>query len=253
MMTTRIARARRVKALGTSVDFWIAMLAASALGTNLGDLWTGHLGISGPVAFTVLVIICAGAIWADRTVEVETEIAYWVAIVLLRAAATNIADLLTEQLSFDVLLLSAGLAILTLLCGKRTRPVVTGGAKASPMVDGRYWTAMFIGGVFGTVVGDFVSHSLGLMMSAVILTALLAGVVVARERLFAASMVSYWSVVLAERAAGTPIGDGLASRHGVALGLPLATCCSAIVFAAALSWRARRGVVGAQQISATKT
>lgn len=246
-MTTRVPRAGRVMALGTSVDFWIAMLAASALGTNFGDLWTGHLGISGPVAFTMLVVVCAGSIWADRVVGMATEIAYWVAIVMLRAAATNIADLLTEQLSFNALPLSVGLAILTLLAGKRTLPALTGAAKASPTIDGRYWTAMFIGGVFGTVAGDFVSHSLGLMMSAVILTTFLAGVTVVRERLFAASMVSYWSVVLAERAAGTPIGDGLASRHGAALGLPLATCCSATVFAAALSWRARRGVVGAQQ------
>ena len=50
-------------------------------------------------------------------------------------------------------------------------------------------------------------------------------------------MLSYWVAVLAERAAGTPVGDGLASRHGV--GLPAATACTAALFAAALLWRER--------------
>lgn len=241
-MATQILHAGHVRALRTSVRFWIAMLAASALGTNLGDLWTGHLGMSGLTAFTALVVVCAGSIWADRTFGRRTEFAYWIAIIVLRAAATNVADLRTEQFSVGSVPAAAGLAVLALIAATRTRPVTTTGTRASPAIDGWYWTTMFVAGVFGTSAGDLVSHAIGVVASAIILTMLLAAVIAVRERVFAGSMMSYWVAVLAERAAGTPIGDGLASRHGAALGLQLATCCSAMLLAAALLWRARRRV-----------
>lgn len=241
-MATQIQHAGHVRALRTSVRFWIAMLAASALGTNMGDLWTGHLDMSGLTAFTALVVFYVAAIWVDRAFGRLTKIAYWIAIIVLRAAATNVADLRTEQFSVGSVPAAAGLAVVALLAGTRTRPLTTTGTRASPAIDGWYWTTMFVAGVFGTVAGDLVSHSMGVVASAVILTIILAVVISVRERIFAGSMMSYWVAVLAERAAGTPIGDGLASRHGAALGLQLATCCSAMLLAAALIWRARRRV-----------
>ena len=60
-----------------------------------------------------------------------------------------------------------------------------------------------------------------------------------RARWFPGLKLSYWVVVLAERTAGTPVGDGLASRNGAGLGLPAATACTAALFAAALLWRER--------------
>lgn len=218
------------------------MLAASALGTNLGDLWTGHLGMSGLTAFTALVVVVAAAIWADRAFGRLTEFAYWIAIVVLRAAATNVADLRMAQFSVGSVPAAAGLAILAIMAGRRTRPVTATGGRASPAVDGWYWATMFVAGVFGTAAGDLVSHAMGVVASAITLTILLVAVISVRERVFAGSMMSYWVAVLAERAAGTPIGDGLASRHGAALGLQLATCCSAMLLSAALLWRARRRV-----------
>jgi hypothetical protein len=46
-------------ALGTGPAFWLAMFAASAFGTNLGDLWTGRLGMPGPAGFGSLVVVSA--------------------------------------------------------------------------------------------------------------------------------------------------------------------------------------------------
>ena len=243
-MATQILHAGHVRALRTSARFWVAMLAASALGTNLGDLWTGHLGMSGLTAFAGLVVVCAMAIWADRAFGRLTEFAYWIAIIVLRAAATNVADLRTEQFSVGSVPAATALAVSALIAGTRTRPVTATGTRASPAVDGWYWVTMFVAGVFGTAAGDLVSHTLGVVASAVMLTILLVAVIWVRERVFAGSMMSYWVAVLAERTAGTPIGDGLASRHGAALGLQVATCCSAMLLAAALLWRARRRVDG---------
>ena len=228
-----------LRSLGTTPAFWLAMFAASAFGTNLGDLWTGRLGLSGPIGFGSLALISALAIWVDRRVGLRMEFAYWVAIVVLRAAATNVADFLTEGLGLGLVAVSAGLAAVALAAGSRTCAGLTGRQGTSPVIDGWYWTAMFVAGVFGTVAGDLMNETVGVLASAALLTALLALVLLVRARWSAGFMLPYWVAVLAERAAGTPVGDGLASRHGMGLGLPVATACTAALFAAALLWRER--------------
>ena len=39
----------------------------------------------------------------------------------------------------------------------------------------------------------------------------------------------YWAIVMAERCAGTAVGDALASRRAVALGVPIASVCTAVL------------------------
>jgi uncharacterized membrane-anchored protein len=236
-MALPVQNGRAFRALQTGPLFWLAMLAASALGTNLGDVFAGRLGLPGAVGFGLLVASSVLAITGDWKAGRRTELYYWTAIVVLRGAATNVADFLTEDLRLGFAPVMAVLAVATLLAGARTR-AGAGTRVASPVIDGWYWTAMLVAGVFGTVGGDLVNHSVGLFASAGLLTALLLAVLAVRGQWFPAAMMAYWVVVLAERCAGTPIGDGLASRRGVGLGLPVATACTAALFGAALAWRA---------------
>ena len=238
-----------LRALSTGPAFWLAMLIASAFGTNLGDLWTGRLGLPGAAAFASLVAVSALAVLGDRRIGLRTEAAYWVAIVVLRAAATNVADFLIENLHLGFVPVGAVLAALALAVGSQTQARPVHGGEASPVIDGRYWAAMFVAGVFGTVAGDLVSHTVGVLASAAALTALLLVVLLIRARRFPGLMISYWVVVLAERAAGTPLGDGLASRRGVGLGLQLATATTAALLATALlsrEWTRKRAVAAAR-------
>ena len=230
---------RGLRALQTGTAFWLAMFAASAFGTNLGDLWTGRLGFNEPIAFGLLVIVSTAAILADRRVGVRTEVAYWVAIVVLRAAATNVADLMTERLHFPYGPVAEALALLAIAAGLLTRAGHARRRAISPVIDAWYWTAMFIAGVFGTVAGDLMNRTVGVLPSAALLAALLSLVLLIRARWVPNLMLSYWVAVLAERAAGTPVGDGLASRHGFSLGLPVATTVTAALLAGALAWRER--------------
>ncbi|MGI4939650.1 MAG: hypothetical protein ACRYHQ_03600 [Janthinobacterium lividum] len=228
---------RGFRALQTGPLFWLAMLAASALGTNLGDLFAGRLELPGVVGFGLLVAASVLGIAGDWRAGRRTELYYWIAIVVLRGAATNVADFLTEDLRLGFVPVLVVLAVAALLAGARTR-AGAGTRVASPVIDGWYWTAMLVAGVFGTVGGDLMNHSVGLFASAGLLTAVLLAVLAVRGRWFPAAMLAYWVVVLAERCAGTPIGDGLASRRGVGLGLQVATACTAVLFGAALAWRA---------------
>ena len=229
-------RQRGVRALDAGPAFWTSMFAASALGTNIGDLWVDGLGLSRAWSFASLALICAFAVWGDRLVWRRTEALYWVAIVALRAGATNVADAMTHDLGLNDGASAAVLAVLALGAGCWTRS----GAAGSPVIEGWYWAAMLVAGVFGTMGGDLAAHSIGLFAAAALLAAVLAAVLAVRARWFAAATPAYWCAVLAERAAGTPAGDALASRRGAGLGLLMATACTLSMFLLALAWRERR-------------
>ena len=220
-----------------SRPYWFAMLIASALGTNVGDLWAQIVFSGRLTSLASLLAICAVAVWYDRRAAALTEAGYWVAIVAMRAAATNLADILTHDLALGYVLVSVVLAVLTLVAARFTSPDLARGG--SPRVDGAYWIAMFIAGLFGTVCGDLIHHNIGLYAASAALCLVLAALILLREAYAPASVLLYWSIVMAERLAGTAVGDALASRRAVALGIVLATVCTSLLMVVALWSRAR--------------
>jgi uncharacterized membrane-anchored protein len=231
------------RALEPSAVFWLAMLAASALGTNLGDFWADQLSLGLAMSFASLAIISAALIAGDRRLGRSTEIFFWLTIVFLRAMATNVGDFLTDHLGVSRLVSTPLLGMATLAAGYFT--IGAGRANASPRIDARYWLAMFIGGAFGTVAGDLLSHSLGLALASVGLVALVVAVIGVRSFLAPASVLGYWCIVLAERAAGTPVGDIFAEERGLGYGLPIAMMITGGAFLVALIFRGRRVLVAA--------
>ena len=87
------------RAMDVTRSYWFAMLAASALGTNVGDLWAEILFPGRIASLASLLCICVRAVWYHRRAAARTEAGYWVAIVAMRAAATNLADILTHELA----------------------------------------------------------------------------------------------------------------------------------------------------------
>ncbi|MFL5281604.1 MAG: hypothetical protein ACJ8AW_11570 [Rhodopila sp.] len=237
LTSSAISAAPLPRAMDVTYAYWFAMLAASALGTNLGDLWAEILFPGRFSSLASLLAICAVAVWYDRRAAARTEAGYWVAIVVMRAAATNLADIITHDLAMNYVVASALLAVLTLVAARFTRPdPVRGG---SPLVDGAYWMAMFVAGLFGTVAGDFIHHSIGLYAASGLLCLALAGLIVTRNVAASTSMLLYWAIVMAERCAGTAVGDALASRRAVGLGVLIATVCTTVLTLDALWMRAR--------------
>jgi uncharacterized membrane-anchored protein len=223
--------------MATTRPYWLAMLAASAFGTNLGDLWAGTLFPGRVTSLASLLAICIAAVLFHRRAAARTEAGYWLAIVAMRAAATNLADIFTHDLALGYSLSSVLLAGLTLLAARYAAPDLS--RPASPRVDGAYWIAMFIAGVFGTVAGDLIHHSIGMLTASAVLCFILAGLVLLREDRAPTSMLLFWSIVMAERCAGTALGDALAAHRAIALGVPIASVCSGMLTIAALALRDR--------------
>jgi uncharacterized membrane-anchored protein len=224
------------RAMDAAWPFWLAMFAASCLGTNLGDFWAD--AVDGRwLSFASLCAVSACAVWADRRHWPRTEAPYWIAIVALRAAATNVADFLTHDLGFSYPVCSAALLALTVAAGMATRM----GAAASPLIDLRYWLAMLAAGLFGTVAGDMADHALGLAGGALLCCAALAGLLLLRRRQAGAAWLLYWGAVLAERCGGTSVGDSIASHRMVGLGAGRAMWVTGALLIGALAIRRYRG------------
>jgi amino acid permease len=169
--------------------YWFLMFAASALGTNMGDFWVDDLALDRGTSFASLAALSGLAIWISGKPEAAGEFAFWVAIVTLRAAATNVGDLLTHDLRFSYTAISIILGVTTLLAGRFTRRDAT--KRQAPAVDHRYWITMFIAGTFGTVAGDLSSHALGLYIAAAMLCVLLLAALALRSSLAPSSIIGY--------------------------------------------------------------
>ena len=106
-----------------------------------------------------------------------------------------------------------------------------------PQVNTRYWLAITLSSLFGTVLSDDASRAIG-EGSASIALDLLLGLVLFATGGSARSIFTCWGTVAVARTAGTSIGDWLAENHALNIGLPLSSLITAIAFVAVLMiWR----------------
>src|SRR4051794_23532299 len=92
--------------------YWAAILVASMCGANTGDflshnLHLGHWRGLAPLAAVFLLIV-----WAERRARIATEAYYWLAIIVLRTGATNLADLVAHDFGLGYAVTDFGLTAL---------------------------------------------------------------------------------------------------------------------------------------------
>jgi len=223
--------------------YWAAILVASMCGANTGDflshiLHLGHWRGLSPLLALFLVIV-----WAEQRTKIATEAYYWLAIIVIRTAATNLADLGTHDFRLGYPLIESGLAVLlvlVLLADRGQRPqggvVDTDRRPRLPATNANYWVAMLIAGTLGTASGDFTADvaGLGLFYGSAVLTVIFGVVLFVAWQFGGMTKPWYWAAIVAARTAGTTLGDLLASRHGLDLGLPVSTAITGSMLAAAV-------------------
>jgi uncharacterized membrane-anchored protein len=214
--------------------YWSALCLASIFGANMGDLCARNLGLGHVAGLPFLAIALALVMIVERFDRMQHQSYYWVAIIIVRTAATNFADFAAGDMKLPRLWVMA--ALLILLVGAvwlsckffwRHRSAMSDSVLGA---DLGYWISMFIAGTLGTVMGDFCSHNmhLGDAGAAILLSPVVAVLLWGGWRGPLRWLPFYWTTVVAIRAAGTAVGDTLAGRN--VLGLPLSTAVTGIVF-----------------------
>lgn len=231
--------------------YWVGISLASVCGCNTGDFvslnlhWGHWLGLF-PLAIVFFVLV-AGERHSARTMEEW----YWVVVIVLRTAATNIADLATHTFDWPYVGVILSLVAIQVLVIMPVPPRLFRPDSARvgrPATDGWYWTSLLTAGALGTAIGDWVAEDLhlGTGGGTLVLGALFAIILALGRPLRWTSKASYWLAIIAVRSAGTTAGDWLAFReepglnNGLHLGLPIATAFTCALFAGTLFfWRAR--------------
>ncbi len=238
--------------------YWVLISLASIFGTNTGDLAVrlcklsglfpadGLMGLkhAGPLPILILLFVI---LWkAEKKDPFKTELFFWSAILVIRTAATNIADMLAGDLHFDPLMCSGVLAVLLGLLSiwwqsNRSKPI---DPLFVPETNFVYWFMMAIAGILGTVLGDYLADEYGLAMMAAILSIAMFALVLLGFKNVLIFTPLYWFGVALARVAGTDVGDWLAKsaeKGGSGLDLATATVISGFVFTlTALFWRGRQ-------------
>ena len=229
--------------------YWVAISAASVFGCNLGDFvslylrlghWTGLLPLA--AMFLALVI-------GERRSRRNSQAWYWIAVIILRTAATNVADLATHTFNIPypwAIAVLELLQVLVILPALQPLGDNNPGAVRRPAADGWYWASLLTAGVLGTAIGDGVAEDLhlGTGIGTLALSAVMLALIGSGARSRWATKPGYWLAIIAVRVAGTTAGDWLAFGEdhtlwdGLHLGLPLATMASGAIFVLILClWR----------------
>ncbi len=226
--------------------YWAGITMASVFGTNTGDWFAFRSGLGILGGIPILAAIIAVAYILERRDTARHELWYWLAIILIRTGATNIADFVCGRrfLGVNRVLFSTALAIF--IAGMVFLQRKNNDKPGLPVTNANYWTTMLAAGVFGTAAGDAVLGALGGpegmggVYASAILTATLA-VLLLFGRGGRIQMLYYsWLTICVARTAGTAIADMLAENERLNLGLVASTIMTGIMFVSVLVlWKSR--------------
>ena len=228
----------------TGPRYWATLSVASVLGANMGDFVSRVLQLGHTHGLLPLALIFGTILFAERRLRTTTEAYYWLAIVTMRTAATNLGDAMKHELALPWLVamggLAAALAVVQLAEKKHAPRHPDEVATGIPETNAYYWITMLIAGTLGTVGGDYVADEIGLGvgMGSIVLCGVLAAALSARSLLGSVGRASYWGTVVIVRCAGTTVGDYFVGRLGANWGLPASTAIWAVVLIGVLlAWR----------------
>lgn len=222
--------------------YWASITMASIFGTNLGDFYAHESGLGIVPGVGILAALAAMVFLAERRDTRIHELYYWLVIIIIRTGATNIADYLAFRVHIPAIPLSialgaaiAGFAAWMAMTESKAEIEANRGL---PDTDGKYWVAMLFAGVFGTVLGDVVSHYYTEANASIGLGLLLAIILLGRWQGIVAAIPGYWLTVSVARTAGTAMGDWLAENKIFDIGLTVSTLITGCVFVGILLlWR----------------
>lgn len=218
--------------------YWAAMGLASIAGANMGDIVSDEFNLAHLQGLPWLALLFALILLGNRSSRWGGEIWYWLAIVTVRTAATNLADAAIADAGWGYATAAGGLAVVLaviVLARGALRPGVAQGRALR--VDAFYWLAMLVAGTLGTVIADGVAHIFQPPTVGVPVAALLATLAVALALGLSwrgGAAIRYWLAIVAVRDWGTNTGDIL----GYLLSRPASLLLSLLLLVTLLTlWR----------------
>jgi uncharacterized membrane-anchored protein len=212
--------------------YWVGIAMASVFGADVGDFISRVLHWGHWRGVLPLALVFWGVLHARRKRWIGYEAGYWMAVVIVRAGATNLADLADHDFDMNFYVLSLALFALFMLSALWKTPPQRSDVPGLPATGGTYWLSLFLAGALGTVLGDEASDRWGLLGATLALSVVFVGLVSMRKTRPMQGKAGYWSMILAARTAGTSAGDWIADK--TVLGLAGSTAAIGLLMLATL-------------------
>ncbi|MDB5651526.1 MAG: hypothetical protein JWL62_3046 [Hyphomicrobiales bacterium] len=141
------------------------LLRRACVGRTLATSPRVRLGLWHVRGMLPIALVFLAVVWAEKVLDWTTVAFYWLAIILLRTMATNVADFAHHDsgLSYPVFvaLLIAFMAAMIWVDKLRSGPVVPVSSRSPrlPATDWSYWALMLAAGVLGTALGDWIADA----------------------------------------------------------------------------------------------
>jgi Repeat of Unknown Function (DUF347) len=236
---------RYANAPAVDARYWTAITLASIFGCNLGDCLSFYVGWNHWIGLAPLAVIFAALLIGERRSTRTTQGWYWSVVIVLRAAATNLADLATYTFQWPFPRVILGLSVIQALVVWPVLPrLIAAGTDRTgrPATNGWYWLSLLTAGTLGTAIGDWTAEELHFWHR--VRYARAQRSLCCRPCHRDPVALDNQSRLLARdhaiRAAGTTAGDWLAFRdcpglkNGLEFGLPLSTALTCALFVATL-------------------
>lgn len=233
----------------TDCRYWAALLVASMCGANLGDVFPDLLHFQAPPSLAILLALFLSVLTLEAMARRGGEFYYWLVLLIVRAAATSIADfaIASAHLGYLVTAGMAAVALALLIAfRKRSTPLAPSGRMRA---DGLFWLTMLVAGTLGTLIGDGFGHAFGSVVFSVPISATIATValmiVLASWLTFSfRSTIAFWCAIVVVRWWGTNVGDILAFVVGLSTSLTV----TAVALAGMLAvWRQSKAPARAER------
>jgi uncharacterized membrane-anchored protein len=228
--------------------FWIMKIAATTLGETAGDLLAQTMRVGYLVSSAILIGLFLLTLVTQLRVRGFHPALYWTVILSTSTAGTTMSDFMNRTAGLGylrgALVLITALAVVFALWKISGRPFdvtrVTG-------LRGEllYWTAILFSNTLGTSLGDFLADDthLGFAGGALLISALLALVVIARYLTPVSTTLLFWIAFVLTRPLGATTGDFFSkpvAKGGLGYGTVGASLILAAVLLALIARQTRR-------------
>ena len=220
-----------------TLAFWAIKVMSTTVGETGADYLAVHVGLGTAVTGGMVAALLAAALVAQLRLRQYVPSAYWLTVVLVSVAGTQITDALTDQLDVSLYASTAVFAVLlatTFALWFRSERTLSIHTIVTTKRELFYWTAILFTFALGTAAGDLATEALGLGFNVgVVAFAGLIAVVYAAYRLGAGAVLAFWLAYVLTRPLGASLGD-LLSQSPAYGGLGLGTVATSTAFLAVI-------------------
>ncbi|GAB3242736.1 membrane protein [Hymenobacter seoulensis] len=206
--------------------FWVTKICATTLGETAGDQLAQTMSVGYGTSSLILISLFLVLLIAQLAVSRYIPPLYWAVILATSTAGTTMSDYMDRTLGLGYASGSAilvGLLVAILVLWRISENSLSVSHITTHRGELFYWTAILFSNTLGTALGDYLADDSGLGFGggALLIGALLAGVVLAYYATSISRVLLFWVAFVLTRPFGATFGDLLTKsteKNGLGFG-----------------------------------